>query len=589
MSQKLLGALLLASTLVSAASAAPYESALIRRIVDGKEVFINRKPASVNQKATNGQAVSTGQSRAELLFDKRALGFLGKNSLIQLGESCFRLQQGQVLINGPQNSCMGGRVLGVRGTTYVLTTTDSGNYKLSVLAGEAMISDQILPENVETETDILKSYPRVNPVIGFGSSGWGSNAGGKSIGEAAGLILGDLSFFLPLQQAEGSRMTYSYSTASTNFDGFWGASTELGYKWFDPNNRGISSLLVGYDGWESQSCFHSQLALGGQFEKGRWQFGLNGGIPLDNCANNLGYAMGRVGIPIADLGEQSITLSLSPYLLHGIGNNYGGGRLGVNVPIGQHLSVSAYGQYDDLLDTTVGGQISYRFAPSGSFINDPNITPKGPVSPLPWTAQSNQFQTGQPIQLAFGEAAQTTNKSDLRQGLISQNSDDVTLKAGEEALVSPNGSLLSRTTMSKARYAQLVQQTMSGQSLLPESNLISQTYQSLYGTSSPELLSTLGSDWMNSARTPFPRPRAANNLVVPDDKLPEKTVTETFTYVCKVAIANFDSRFGYYTGGISGGPLAKAVRFTTTQKNDASCSGKYAGTAADTPTSPIFL
>ena len=99
MIRRLFAALLLTSSLIpSAAEATPFQSARIRRIVDGKEVFINRQPAQVNQQANQGQEVSTGLSRAELLFDRRALGFLGNNSLIRLGESCFRLQQGQVLI-----------------------------------------------------------------------------------------------------------------------------------------------------------------------------------------------------------------------------------------------------------------------------------------------------------------------------------------------------------------------------------------------------------------------------------------------------------------------------------------------------------
>ena len=593
MARRLLSALLLTSSLIpSAAEATPFQSARIRRIVDGKEVFINRQPAQVNQQASKGQEVSTGRSRAELLFDRRALGFLGKNSLIQLGESCFRLQQGQVLINGPQNSCMGSKVLGVRGTTYVLTTTPNNEYQLSVLAGEAVVSDESLLENTGEEPDILSLYPRLNPVIGFGSSAWGSNAGGKSIGEAAGLVLGDVSFFLPLMQAEGSRLTYSYSTASTNFDGFWGASTELGYKWFDPNNRSISSFLVGYDGWDSQTCFHSQLAVGGQWEKERWQFGVNGGIPLDGCENNLGYAIGRVGIPIINLGEQSVMLSLSPYVLHGIGNNYGGGRLGVAVPIGQHLSVSAYGQYDDLLNSVVGGQISYRFAPSGSFINDPNMAPKSAESPLPWQAKGHPFQTSQPVQLALGATTHQTLQSDRPLALISQTTDSaVMLKAGEEALFSTDGVFLSRSTMSSARYAQLIQQTMSGQNLLPESNLLSQTYSNLYGSPRPQVLGILGTDWRIAARTPFQRLRGSNNPVVPEDKLPKGQVVkdpEKSTYVCFASSEGANS--GYYTGSIGGGgDIAEAIRFTTTDRDKASCAGKNVGTNDDVATSPVFI
>ena len=291
--RKLVAIACAATLLPAGAGAAPFNNATIRRIIDGREVFIDRKTATVNDTADRGQELSTGRSRAEVLFDRRALGFLGSNSLIRLGEECFRLDQGQVLVNGPQNTCLGTKVLGIRGTTYVLSVRDDGNYELAVLSGEASVGDAVEATNDEDSPDILSLYPTLNPVIGFGSSAWGSNSSGTTLGEAAGLILGDASFFVPLSQSLGSNLLYSYSTASSNFDGAWGASTELGYKWFNPDDRSISSLLVGYDGWDGAGCFHSQLALGGLWQKGRWQFGVTGGIPLDQCVNNLGFAIGR--------------------------------------------------------------------------------------------------------------------------------------------------------------------------------------------------------------------------------------------------------------------------------------------------------
>ena len=155
------------------------------------------------------------------MFDRRALGFLGNNSLIKLGEECFRLDQGQVLINGPQSACLGSKVLGIRGTTYVLNALNEGGYRLSVLSGAASISEEGTTASDQIEPNILEQYPRLNPVIGFGSSAWGSNAGGNTLGQAAGLILGDASFFVPLSQSEGSKLLYNYSTASSNFDNAW--------------------------------------------------------------------------------------------------------------------------------------------------------------------------------------------------------------------------------------------------------------------------------------------------------------------------------------------------------------------------------
>ena len=142
---------------------APIENATIRRIVDGNEVYIDQRQASVDQSANKGQNLSTGRSRAELLFDSKALGFLGSNSLIKLGEECFRLNQGRVLINGPQNSCLGSKVLGIRGTTYVLNTLDNGDYSLAVLSGTATVTDEdnseVAPFTETNQDNILSLYP----------------------------------------------------------------------------------------------------------------------------------------------------------------------------------------------------------------------------------------------------------------------------------------------------------------------------------------------------------------------------------------------------------------------------------------------
>lgn len=191
--------LLMAATLLPTAQAAPFQSATIRRIVDGKQVYIDAQQARVNQTAGKGQQLSTGNSRTELLFDRRALGFLGRNSQIRLGQECFRLSAGTVLINGPERACLGSKVLGVRGTTYVLSKQPDQTYELAVLTGEAELTDATATVASTTGApDILQRYPSVSPVVGLGSSAYGSNAGGLGLGQAAGLILGNLSFFTPL-------------------------------------------------------------------------------------------------------------------------------------------------------------------------------------------------------------------------------------------------------------------------------------------------------------------------------------------------------------------------------------------------------
>ena len=399
---------------------------------------------------------------------------------------------------------------------------------------------------------------------------------------------------MPVSQSLGSNLLYSYTTASSNFDGAWGASTELGYKWFNPDNRSISSVLMGYDGWDSAGCFQSQVALGGLWQKGRWQFGVNGGIPLDQCVNNLGYAIGQIGIPIADVGDQSITLSLSPYVLHGIGESFGGGRIGVNVPIGNQVMLSTYGQYDNLLDTVIGGQISYRFSTKGGFVNDPNLQRSTASSPMPWQAQ--EFNTSSPVQIAMGHRrdsspsqADPAEKVQIPEitNLIGNTNVVVQLKAGEEATFSPDGMLLSKKMMSKDRFSQLIIETMSGQNLLPESHAINLVYQQLYGVPNSTLLSILGSDWLIAARTPYPRLRGANNLVVPNNKLPKKEEEEIKTYVCRNLSTN---SFPYYssTDSLGVNSSAAATKFETTDSSQASCSGKLAGSPSGT-TTPEFI
>ncbi len=536
-----------ASLVPAPSSASTLREAKIRRIVEGNQVYIDRVQARVNQNAGLGQQLSTGQSRAELLFDRRAIGYLGKNSLITLGQKCFSLSSGTVLVNGRQNGCLGSKILGVRGTTYVLTRVSDQQYRLSVLHGEARVgpSESVAqdPGDARTtgdarltavstssgegaaEQDILSLYPRLNPVVDLGSSAYGSNAGGVAIGQALGLVLADAGFFVPLYQSESSKTLYSYTRASANFDGFWGISSELGYRWFDPNNRSTNGALVGYDGWQSEDCFQSQVVAGAEWERNRWQLTAQGGIPVDHCKNSIGYASAGVGIPIADLGRRSVLLGVAPYVLHGIGDNFGGGRLSLSVPIGQHVDITAYGQYDGLLDTTIGGQFRIRFPVGSHFVNDPNRNSPLLSSPLPWRADRS---TGGPLiaslqSPAHGDAETTLAPpiSDAGGWLSAATADEVVVKQGEQALLDSDGNLISKQSLSQSEFESLIEFNLKGMNLLPESHVIGEFYSRLYGKPVPETLAVTGLDWYVNAGTPMPRPRGANNLSVPQDRLPQ--------------------------------------------------------------------
>ena len=172
--------------------------------------------------------------------------------------------------------------------------------------------------------------------------------------------------------------------------------------------------------------------------------------------------------------------------------------------------------------------------------------------------------------------------------LIGNTNAVVQLKAGEEATFSPDGMLLSQKMMSKDRFSQLIIETMSGQNLLPESHAINLVYQQLYGVPDSTLLSILGSDWLIAARTPYPRLRGANNLVVPNNKLPKEEEETAKTYVCSTS----GNSFQYFQSGNESGVsnITDATKFQTTESNTTgSCSGKLAGSSGMETTSPEFI
>lgn len=183
----------------------------------------------------------------------------------------------------------------------------------------------------------------------------------------------------------------------------------------------------------------------------------------------------------------------------------------------------------------------------------------------------------------------------------------ITLRAGEEAVFDADGNLLSRNAMSREQFAQLVFENMDGQNLLPESHVISLIYQELYGLPNQQLLSILGSDWLVAARRPYPRLRASNSLVVPENKLPKEEEEEVvvveeepqsepepepepivLTYVCK-AIVDQGPSYNYYVGGTAGGPFSSAVPFTVQSPSQPSCQGLFAGPLGDADTNPEII
>ena len=121
-----------------APASAQSTQATVQEILDGNQVFIQNKRASLNDVAKQQQQVRTGNSRTALLFNTGAVARLSANSVLSIGQ-CARLKRGTILINGAVNACSSSITTGVRGTTYLLEVDESGNQQVKVLEGEVVV------------------------------------------------------------------------------------------------------------------------------------------------------------------------------------------------------------------------------------------------------------------------------------------------------------------------------------------------------------------------------------------------------------------------------------------------------------------
>jgi hypothetical protein len=118
---------------------AQINQATVIEIIDGEEVYIEQEPAQVEDQANLGQFVATKASRAGLEFNNGAVGRIGTNSQVIVGQ-CVEVQQGQILVSGPANGCIAGFSVGVQGTLYILETNADGTGNVKVLEGEVQIT-----------------------------------------------------------------------------------------------------------------------------------------------------------------------------------------------------------------------------------------------------------------------------------------------------------------------------------------------------------------------------------------------------------------------------------------------------------------
>jgi hypothetical protein len=174
----------------------------------------------------------------------------------------------------------------------------------------------------------------------------------------------------------------------------------------------------------------------------------------------------------------------------------------LNVPVNPHLTLSAYGQYDGLFDTVIGGNVSYRFGAGGRFLHDPN---------------RSTSKTSKPS---------TEGAPPLQQEALASAGSVTVVPAGEEVTLDGQGQLLDRSRMIRPRFQQLVTNTMGGFDLLPESQSINETYKDLYGDSTEEVMAITGARWVINARTPYPRLRGAQTPFLPENLLRKEEVVE---------------------------------------------------------------
>ena len=126
---------LLALLVLMALPARAAETATVQEILDGNQLFIDRKQAREQDKAKAPQQLSTGDSRGQIGFNSGAVGRMNRFSEMKLGQGCFLLEKGQVLISGRQAGCTRSARLSPRGTNYVLEVNDNGEADIAVLEG----------------------------------------------------------------------------------------------------------------------------------------------------------------------------------------------------------------------------------------------------------------------------------------------------------------------------------------------------------------------------------------------------------------------------------------------------------------------
>ena len=580
--KRLLSAAVLLATGLSPVQAVQYSEAEVTKMVDGREVYINDGQAEEGSVAKRGSTIRTGQSRARLLFDPTAIGLMGPDTSIQLGERCFRSDQGRVLVNGKILACLGQKgartkMAGSRGTTYLLETTAEG-YELSVLVGEVIVADELTEADLKADEsfNIQDQYPTLNPSVGFRFDGFT-----YTYPEFGSYGMKGVNAFVPLYQSEAKKLAYSYTSAATNFDEDWAITSEVGYRWLTSSNRSSTGLYLGYGGYNSPACFNSLLNLGGQWAKDGWTYGLSSGLKVDGCETGFSFSSLSVGVPISTVSSVGTArLVLSPYLIWGdniispVGpasdaadNNVApGGRLSVVVPATEALNFNTYISYDQVYGTMIGLGVGYRI-PFGGFVRDPNSAFSKSLAMRP---QHNWMNP----------ASSPSDSSELHDEFFDG---EVRIRQGQRARFDSEGQFLDLVDLSADEVRRIILSNLGGQDPLPESRLLAQFAASL-GILSTDLAGVTGQSFTNDAKTPLSiavdtpfdvsRPPTANYACQASDAAKDYIIAEALRKGRKDLAKRAAQADRLYLGrpdkGLDGWPVtkdpSKAYRFASSSQ-----------------------
>jgi hypothetical protein len=351
-----------------------------------KELVQTTDKTTATARISAGEIVSATNTKAGSFFRESTDLVMRDKSSFSLGKDCVQLDSSnpgqKILLSGVGSVCFAQntRKGNSRKTVFIVQQDLQGNYTVAVLAGTVDIdsnAETLIPEDY----DINQRFPVIAPSFGVGASGFAN-----AFPSSGGMLLATANTFVPLSQQRAASMLYSYSAVGSNFDGFAGISTELGYRWLTPSNQSSTSVYVGYSGFDSPSCFSNLVNLGAGWERRRWRLGASGGLSTGGCQAGFSFGALNLSAPIATFEKTRVAyLSLTPYLLWGdniltagyydatSGSVAPGARLSLLAPITENLSLNAYGAVDTVYGATVGGMLKLRFPVGGRVIRDPNL------------------------------------------------------------------------------------------------------------------------------------------------------------------------------------------------------------------------